>query len=99
MHKALVFIGVVIHILSVISLIYVLIMLSKSEKAKKTQIARLFEYYHREKLFRNSLVILMLSFLFDGIAAHGALFHTLNGETVERMSIISHLLIFVFLLY
>ncbi len=99
MHNSLIFLGVVIHTFSVLSLIFIFILLQRSQKFRKSQLTRLFEFTKKEQIFRISFLILAASLFFDGLSTYGAVFHTLNKEIVELFSVMSNVSLLLFLMY
>lgn len=108
MHETAVFISVVVDILAIIGILYVVITLRKSEKSIKSPLCLKFERTSRERIFRNSLLILALSFLFSFAAFFLSVFHQESdilfphetGEKViEGLHVVSKVLLFIFIVY
>ena len=90
----------VIDILSIIALGYIIIILWLAEhKSKKSGLTIKFERVKREKIFRNSLILLVLSFIFSFIAVYGSTFNACGDRTVEIARLWSKLILFIFIIY
>jgi len=95
-----IFTSIAIDILSIIALFYIIIILGIAErKSKASRLTIKFERLKREKIFRNSLVLLALSFVFSFMAVYGALFGACNDSTAEILRLISKTFLFVFIVY
>ncbi|HLC60186.1 MAG TPA: hypothetical protein VJJ52_02045 [Candidatus Nanoarchaeia archaeon] len=94
------FASLVVDILSILALSYVIVILGFAEK--KSDVSKLtvkFERLKREKILRNSLMLLALSFVFSSFAFYGALFNACSDKTAEVSRLISKLFLFVFILF
>jgi|GEM_PF-4427345 hypothetical protein len=99
MHTLSIFVSIVIDILTISALLYVFLKLKYSKKKQKSKLSAGFERFRREKILRSSLFILAFAFLFDAVAVYGDLFHLCSSDIVEISQVISHALLFIFVLY
>ena len=99
MHTPSTFITLVIDIMAIAALIYIFLKLKLSKRGEKSKLASSFERFRREKIFKNSLIILALTFLFNSISVYGTLFSLCGSTTAEVSELIGHALLFLYILY
>src|SRR3989344_86930 len=100
MHNTVSFFITVVRIFTVLALLYVFIYFLRDSGVKgKSDIAIKFEYFKRSNIFRNSLLILVISLIFDAVTMFGSVFHTFSDYWIEVTEVISHLFIFFFVVY
>lgn len=99
MHTPATFITLVVDIMAIAALIYIFFKLKHLKSGKKSKLASSFERFRREKIFRNSLIILALAFLFNSVSVYGTLFYLCSSTTAEVSQMVSHALLFMYILY
>ena len=99
MHTYTLFFTIVVHILTILALIYVFIILTRAARMQKSELTARFEYWRREKIFRNYLLMLAIAFVFDAVSIYGAIFRACGDTTVEVTQVISRVFIFIFIVY
>ena len=93
------FTGLVVDILSILALFYITFTLRLAEtKSNKSELTIKFERVRREKIFRNSLILLALSFVFSSIAFYGTWFNACSDMTAEISRLLSKLFLLAFIL-
>lgn len=100
MHNTVSFFITVVHIFTVLALLYIFVYLLRDSGVKgKSDIAVRFEYFKKSRVFANSLLILVISLIFDAVATFGSVFHAFGDYWVEIAEVVSYLFIFFFVVY
>jgi len=93
-------ISLIVDIFVVFGLLYMAVALKvKDESIKKSKLTLSFERYKRVKIIRNSLIILLISFILSFVALYGTLFNLLSFKLSTFIQLLSKIYLIIFIFY
>jgi len=93
-------ISLILDIFAVFGMLYMFIVLKiKDESLKKSKLTLSFERYKRVKIIRNSIFILLISFILSFIALYGTLFNFLSFKFSTFVQLLSKIYLIIFIFY